>query len=75
MPVQLEAVCLSRASNLVFLLLHFASVDAIYVQTCITALQGGNTGLVGGSIPLFDEVVLATAGMNQIYSFDPVSHR
>lgn len=42
-------------------------------STC--ALQGGNTGLVGGSVPLFDEVVLATAGLNEIYSFDPVSHR
>ncbi|KAA6424891.1 MAG: actin interacting [Trebouxia sp. A1-2] len=27
---------------------------------------GGNTGLVGGSVPLFDEVVLATAAMNKI---------
>lgn len=36
-------------------------------------LQGGNTGLVGGSVPLFDEVVLSTARMNQVLSFDPVS--
>jgi len=35
--------------------------------------QGGNTGLVGGSIPVFDEVILSTARMNQIISFDEVS--
>lgn len=36
-------------------------------------LQGGNTGLVGGSVPLFDEVVIATAAMSKVLSFDPVS--
>jgi FAD/FMN-containing dehydrogenase len=35
--------------------------------------QGGNTGLVGGSIPVFDEIVLSTSRMNQIRSFDDVS--
>ena len=34
--------------------------------------QGGNTGLVGGSVPMFDEVVLCTAGLSDIRSFDPV---
>ena len=34
--------------------------------------QGGNTGLVGGSVPAFDEVVLCTAGLNDIRTFDPV---
>ena len=38
-------------------------------------LQGGNTGLAGGSIPLFDEVVLSTAKLNKIISFDTVSYR
>lgn len=28
--------------------------------------QGGNTGLVGGSVPVFDEVVLSTGAMNQV---------
>ena len=28
--------------------------------------QGGNTGLVGGSVPVFDEVVVSTALMNQV---------
>ena len=35
--------------------------------------QGGNTGLVGGSVPVFDEVVLSLARLNQIRSFDEVS--
>ncbi len=33
-------------------------------------LQGGNTGLVGGSVPVFDEVVLSTAAMNRVLEFD-----
>ena len=35
--------------------------------------QGGNTGLVGGSVPVFDEIVLSTSLMNKIEHFDPVS--
>ena len=35
--------------------------------------QGGNTGLVGGSVPVFDEVVVSMSRMNQIRSFDAVS--
>eukprot|EP00198_Chlamydomonas_reinhardtii_P011974 XP_001701311.1 predicted protein [Chlamydomonas reinhardtii] len=35
--------------------------------------QGGNTGLVGGSVPVFDEVVLSTAAMNKVLEFDEVS--
>ncbi|XP_003218369.1 D-2-hydroxyglutarate dehydrogenase, mitochondrial [Anolis carolinensis] len=35
--------------------------------------QGGNTGLVGGSVPVFDEIILSTALMNQVISFDTVS--
>lgn len=35
--------------------------------------QGGNTGLVGGSVPIGGEVVLSTSRMNTIISFDPVS--
>ncbi|NXJ11187.1 D2HDH protein, partial [Odontophorus gujanensis] len=35
--------------------------------------QGGNTGLVGGSVPVFDEIILSTALMSEIISFDPVS--
>lgn len=35
--------------------------------------QGGNTGLVGGSVPVFDEVVLSLTNLNKIREFDPVS--
>ena len=33
--------------------------------------QGGNTGLVGGSNPVFDEVILNLGEMNRIKGFDP----
>ncbi|KAF9154843.1 hypothetical protein DFQ26_009938 [Actinomortierella ambigua] len=35
--------------------------------------QGGNTGLVGGGVPVFDEIVISTANMNNVRSFDSVS--
>ncbi|CCD22463.1 D-lactate dehydrogenase NDAI_0A03060 [Naumovozyma dairenensis CBS 421] len=35
--------------------------------------QGGNTGLVGGSIPIFDEIILSLSNLNKIRSFDLVS--
>ncbi len=37
--------------------------------------QGGNTGLVGGSVPLHDEVVLSTKKMNKIEDLDAVPPR
>ena len=35
--------------------------------------QGGNTGLVGGSVAVHDEIVVSLQNMNQIRSFDGVS--
>lgn len=35
--------------------------------------QGGNTGLVGGSVPVFDEIVINTSRLNKIRSFDEAS--
>ncbi|XP_064825838.1 D-2-hydroxyglutarate dehydrogenase, mitochondrial isoform X1 [Oncorhynchus masou masou] len=35
--------------------------------------QGGNTGLVGGSVPVYDEIILSTALMNNVLNFDSVS--
>lgn len=32
--------------------------------------QGGNTGLVGGSVPVHDEIVISMANMNKIVEFD-----
>ncbi|CAG9115395.1 unnamed protein product [Plutella xylostella] len=35
--------------------------------------QGGNTGLVGGSVPVFDEIVLHLGLMNKVLSLDEIS--
>jgi (R)-2-hydroxyglutarate---pyruvate transhydrogenase len=35
--------------------------------------QGGNSGLVGGSVPVFDEIVVNMSRMNNIRAFDEVS--
>ncbi|KAG0034921.1 hypothetical protein BGZ82_005559 [Podila clonocystis] len=35
--------------------------------------QGGNTGLVGGAVSVFDEIIISTANMSSIRSFDNVS--
>ncbi|KAF7011038.1 hypothetical protein CFC21_025390 [Triticum aestivum] len=35
--------------------------------------QGGNTGLVGGSVPVHDEVIVNLGGMDKIISFDNVN--
>lgn len=35
--------------------------------------QGGNTGLVGGGVPVFDEIIIQMGRMNQIRSFDDKS--
>ncbi|KAJ1679645.1 D-lactate ferricytochrome c oxidoreductase, partial [Spiromyces aspiralis] len=35
--------------------------------------QGGNTGLVGGSVPVFDEVIISLASMNKVRSFNNAS--
>jgi len=32
--------------------------------------QGGNSGLVGGGIPVDDEVILSMSRMNKIYEYD-----
>ncbi|RFU33447.1 hypothetical protein B7463_g2862, partial [Scytalidium lignicola] len=35
--------------------------------------QGGNSGLVGGSVPVFDEIVINMSRMNNVRSFDALS--
>ena len=35
--------------------------------------KGGNTGLVGGSVPVLDEVVLSLSSMNKVLSLDEYS--
>ena len=35
--------------------------------------QGGNTGLVGGSVPVHDECVISLSRMNRVLDFDASS--
>ena len=35
--------------------------------------QGGNSGLVGGSVPVYDEIVINMSRMNKIRDFDEIS--
>ncbi|OBZ81022.1 D-lactate dehydrogenase [cytochrome] 2, mitochondrial [Choanephora cucurbitarum] len=35
--------------------------------------QGGNTGVSGGAVPVFDEIIVNTSKLNSIRKFDPVS--
>lgn len=35
--------------------------------------QSGNTGVVGGSVPINDELILSLEGLNEIYSFDEIN--
>lgn len=42
-------------------------------QNIAVCPQGGNTGLVGGSVPVFDEVVLSLGLMNKVISVDELS--
>lgn len=42
-------------------------------QSLAVVPQGGNTGLVGGSNPVHDEVILSLSNMNTIRGFDDVS--
>lgn len=44
-----------------------------YEKRIAVVPQGGNTGLVGGSVPVEDEVIISTASLNKIRSFDAVS--
>eukprot|EP00091_Calanus_sinicus_P016835 TRINITY_DN36429_c0_g1_i1.p1 TRINITY_DN36429_c0_g1~~TRINITY_DN36429_c0_g1_i1.p1 ORF type:complete len:160 (+),score=6.08 TRINITY_DN36429_c0_g1_i1:11-490(+) len=36
-----------------------------------SAREGGNTGLVGGSVPVFDEVIVSTQLMNKLRTLTP----
>lgn len=39
-------------------------------QNIAVVPQSGNTGLVGGSVPYYDELILSMERMNQIIEFD-----
>jgi len=44
-----------------------------YEHNLAVVPQGGNTGLVGGSVPVFDEVIINLGLMKEILDFDPIS--
>lgn len=43
-----------------------AIVAYCYTKNLAICPQGGNTGLVGGSVPVFDEVIVSTQLMNKV---------
>lgn len=54
-------------------ILQYVCPRHCYKRNLAVNPQGGNTGMVGGSVPVFDEVILSTALMNQVISFHDVS--
>lgn len=48
-------------------------VKYCHAQKLAVVPQGGNTGLVGGSVPVFDEVVISMGLMNKIEHIDEYS--
>lgn len=52
---------------------HYVCPRHCYKRNLAVNPQGGNTGMVGGSVPVFDEVILSTALMNRVISFHDVS--
>lgn len=57
-----------RSTDQVSKMLKYCNDNALAVVP-----QGGNTGLVGGSVPVFDEIVLNLGKMDRIRSFDETS--
>jgi len=57
-----------RTTDEVSKILHYC-----YNRNLAVCVQGGNTGLVGGSVPVFDEIILSTSAMNTIISFNKLS--
>ncbi|KAG1653221.1 D-2-hydroxyglutarate dehydrogenase, mitochondrial [Nymphon striatum] len=44
-----------------------------YERNLAVCPQGGNTSLSGGSVPVFDEIIVSTSKMNKILNIDPIS--
>lgn len=62
------------------LVLRPASTDQVskimkhcYERNLAVVPQSGNTGLVGGSVPVFDEIVVSLSSMNKVREFHPSS--
>ncbi|KAM9842430.1 D-2-hydroxyglutarate dehydrogenase, mitochondrial isoform 2-T2 [Aulostomus maculatus] len=63
-----EVLLRPQSTEEVSQILRYCSSRNLAVNT-----QGGNTGLVGGSVPVYDEIILSTSLMNNILSFDSIS--
>lgn len=63
-----QLVLKPKSVNQVSKILKYCNEQALAVVP-----QGGNTGLVGGSVPRFDEIVISMSRINEIRSFDEVS--
>lgn len=65
---QSQLVLKPRTTEQVSMILKYCNANNLPVVP-----QGGNTGLVGGSNPIFDEIIISVANLNKIRSFDSVS--
>jgi FAD/FMN-containing dehydrogenase len=65
---QSNLVCLPESTHQVAKILSYCNENSISVVP-----QGGNTGLVGGGVPIQHEIILSTKLMDNITSFDSVS--
>ncbi|KAG0409841.1 hypothetical protein HPB47_013051 [Ixodes persulcatus] len=65
------------SSQLVLLPCSTEEVSAVlshcHARRLAVCPQGGNTGLVGGSVPVFDEIVLSTTRMRELSALDSLS--
>ncbi|CAD8213475.1 unnamed protein product [Paramecium octaurelia] len=60
-----EIVLTPQTTDQVSQILRFCNENSLKVVP-----QSGNTGLVGGSVPIKDEIIISMRKMNQIYEFD-----
>ncbi|KAJ1788361.1 D-lactate ferricytochrome c oxidoreductase, partial [Coemansia sp. RSA 2399] len=65
---QSQAVVRPKTTEQVAAVLRYCNAQRIAVVP-----QGGNTGLVGGSVAVHDEVVLSMRNMNKVRAYDAVS--
>lgn len=65
---QSECVLKPKTAEEISQILSFCNDNNLAV-----APQGGNTSLVGGSVPVHDEVVLSLSQMNSILNIDDTS--
>ncbi|MQL77557.1 hypothetical protein Taro_009957 [Colocasia esculenta] len=60
-----QLLLLPRSTKEVSQILHYCNSRCLAVVP-----QGGNTSLVGGSVPVYDEVIVNVGSMDKIVSFD-----